>query len=185
MIPPIGPAQDSSMASAKFNFEGCVMNSTQIKIVTVILVFCSFLAGGSRAQMAANRDADTAAIKQCVAAWEDAWNRHDAHATATAYVEDGDFSSTTGVPSHGWKELEAHYTEIFTTFLKDAHRTDTVRSVRFLTPDIAAVDIDWQMTGAKTRDGKDIPIRKGLLDWVVTKQHNGQWMITIYHESAF
>jgi len=135
--------------------------------------------------MPANTDADSAAIKQCVAAWEDAWNRHDAHATAMAYVEDGEFSSTTGVPSHGWKELEAHYNEIFTTFLKDAHRTDTVRSIRFLTPDIASVDIDWQMTGARTRDGKDAPNRKGLLTWVVTKQHNGQWMITIYHESVF
>jgi uncharacterized protein (TIGR02246 family) len=138
----------------------------------------------SRAQMPSNMDADSAAIKQCVAAWEDAWNRHDAHATAVAYVEDGDFSSTTGVPSHGWKELEAHYNEIFTTFLKDAHRTDTVRSIRFLRPDIASVDIDWQMTGARTRDGKDAPNRKGLLTWVVTKR-NGQWMILIYHESAF
>jgi len=144
-----------------------------------------FLASVSRAQAQAKMDADSAAIKQCVTAWEDAWNRHDAHATAMAYVEDGDFSSTTGVPSHGWKELEAHYNEIFTTFLKDAHRTDTVRSIRFLSPEIAVADIDWQMTGARTRDGKDAPNRKGLLTWVVTKQHDGHWMITIYHESAF
>jgi uncharacterized protein (TIGR02246 family) len=134
--------------------------------------------------MPANRDADSTAIKQCVAAWEDAWNRHDAHATARSYVEDGDVSSTTGIPSHGWKELEDHYNDIFTTFLKDAQRTDTVKSIRFLTPDIASVDIDWQMMGAKTRDGKDAPNRKGLLTWIVTKR-NGQWMITIYHESAF
>lgn len=149
-------------------------------------VFLAFLLSPAafRAQTPSNMDAESAAIKQCVAAWEDAWNRHDAHATAAAYVEDGDFSSTTGVPSHGWKELEAHYNEIFTTFLKDAHRTDTVRSIRFLRPDIASVDIDWQMTGARTRDGKDAPNRKGLLTWVVTKR-NGQWMILIYHESAF
>src|SRR5579862_1861673 len=149
--------------------------------VFLVILFSPVL---SRAQMPSNMDAESAAIKQCVAAWEDAWNRHDAHATAMAYVEDGDFSSTTGVPSHGWKELDAHYNEIFTTFLKDAHRTDTVRSIRFLTPEIASVDIDWEMTGAKTRDGKDIAVRKGLLTWVVTK-HGAKWMITIYHESAF
>lgn len=149
--------------------------------ISLCLVFSSALVW---AQMPAKMDADSAAIKQCVAAWEDAWNRHDAHATAMAYVEDGEFSSTTGVPSHGWKDLEAHYNEIFTTFLKDAHRTDTVRSIRFLTPEIASVDIDWQMSGARTRDGKDAPNRKGLLTWIVTK-HNGQWMITIYHESVF
>jgi len=161
------------------------MISTRFKMglaISLCLAFSSVLAW---AKMPANTDADSAAIKQCVAAWEDAWNRHDAHATAMAYVEDGEFSSTTGVPSHGWKELEAHYNEIFTTFLKDAHRTDTVRSIRFLTPEIASVDIDWQMTGARTRDGKDAPNRKGLLTWVVTKQRDGQWKISIYHESVF
>jgi uncharacterized protein (TIGR02246 family) len=160
------------------------MFSARAKFILAVLSLVSSSARPSRAQMHSNMDADSAGIKQCVAAWEDAWNRHDAHATATAYVEDGDFSSTTGIPSHGWKELEAHYNEIFTTFLKDAHRTDTVKSIRFLGPDIASVDIDWQMTGARTRDGKDAPNRKGLLTWIVTK-HNGQWMITIYHESAF
>jgi uncharacterized protein (TIGR02246 family) len=160
------------------------MISTRVKMGLAVFLFVSFSAAVSWAQMPSNMVADSAAIKQCVAAWEDAWNRHDAHATAMRYVEDGDFSSTTGVPSHGWKELENHYNEIFTTFLKDAQRTDTVKSIRFLTPEIASVDIDWQMTGAKTRDGKDAPNRKGLLTWIVTK-HNGQWMITIYHESAF
>ena len=161
------------------------MISVRVKTALAVILFIALLAAASWAQMPSKMDGDSAAIKECVAAWEDAWNRHDAHATATRYVEDGDFSSTTGIPSHGWKALEDHYNEIFTTFLKDAHRTDTVKSIRFLTPEIASVDIDWQMTGAKTRDGQDAPNRKGLLTWIVTKQHNGQWMITIYHESAF
>ncbi len=160
------------------------MLSKQLKLALAAAVVLSFSTALSWAQMPANMDSDSAAIKQCVAAWEDAWNRHDARATAMAYVEDGDFSSTTAIPSHGWKELEAHYNEIFTTFLKNAHRTDQVRSIRFLAPDIASVDIDWQMAGAKTRDGQDAPNRKGLLTWIVTK-HDGKWMITIYHESAF
>jgi uncharacterized protein (TIGR02246 family) len=160
------------------------MISVRAKFALAVFLVSSFSAAISWAQMPSKMDADSSAIKQCVTAWEDAWNRHDARATAMAYVEDGDFSSTTGIPSHGWKELEAHYNEIFTTFLKDAHRTDTVKSIRFLGPDIASVDIDWQMAGARTRDGKDAPNRKGLLTWIVTK-HNGQWMITIYHESAF
>ena len=161
------------------------MISARVKVVLAAFLFVISSTAICWAQMASGSEADSAAVKQCVAAWEDAWNRHDAHATAMAYVEDGDFSSTTGVPSHGWKELEAHYNEIFTTFLKDAHRTDSVRSIRFLQPGIAAVDIDWQMTGAKTRDGKDVPVRKGLLNWIVTKQPSGEWKITIYHESAF
>ena len=157
------------------------MFSNRVKMGLAVFLFVSFSAGNSWAQMPSNMDADSAAIKQCVAAWEDAWNRHDAHATAVRYVEDGDFSSTTGIPSHGWKELENHYNEIFTTFLKDAQRTDTVKSIRFLGPDTASVDIDWLVTEPNAPGGV---LRKGLLNWIVTKR-NGQWMIMIYHETAF
>jgi uncharacterized protein (TIGR02246 family) len=157
------------------------MISTQKKIVMVVLLFLAFSAAGSRAQMAANRDADIAAIKQSVASFADTWNSHDAHAVAMRYVEDGAFSSVKAEPSHGRKELEDHYNTIFTTFLKNAHTTDTVRSVRFLAPDIASVDIDWLVTDPAAPGGV---LRKGLLTWIMSKR-NGQWMIVVYHEQAF
>jgi uncharacterized protein (TIGR02246 family) len=131
--------------------------------------------------MSANRDADTAAIKQSVASFADTWNSHDAHAVAMRYVEDGDFSSVKAEPSHGRKELEDHYNTIFTTFLKNAHTTDTVRSIRFLAPDLASVDIDWLVNDPAAPGGV---LRKGLLTWIMSKR-NGQWMIVIYHEQSF
>jgi uncharacterized protein (TIGR02246 family) len=157
------------------------MISVQSKVALAVLLFLTFSAASSRAQMPSTRDADTAAIKQYVAAFADTWNSHDAHAVAMRYVEDGDFSSIKGEASHGRKELEDHYTTIFSTFLKNAHTTDTVKSVRFLAPDIASVDIDWLVTDPNAPGGV---LRKGLLTWIVTKR-NGQWMIAIYHESAF
>jgi len=157
------------------------MISVQSKAALTVLLFLTFSAASSRAQTASNRDADTAAIKQTVAAFADTWNSHDAHGVAMRYVEDGDFSSVKGEPSHGRKELEEHYTTIFSTFLKNAHTTDTVKSIRFLGPDMASVDIDWLVTDPNAPGGV---LRKGLLTWILTKR-NGQWMIMIYHESAF
>jgi uncharacterized protein (TIGR02246 family) len=181
MMPPIGTVPDSAMANTKFNFVRCVMIRTQTRIVIAAVLFLTFSAANSRAQMAANRDADTAAIKQSVASFADTWNSHDAHAVAMRYVEDGDFSSVKAEPSHGRKELEDHYNTIFTTFLKNAHTTDTVRSIRFLAPDLASVDIDWLVTDPAAPGGV---LRKGLLTWIMSKR-NGQWMIVVYHEQAF
>jgi uncharacterized protein (TIGR02246 family) len=157
------------------------MISDQLKTALAVFLFLTFSAAGSHAQMPAGRDADTAAIKQSVTAFADTWNSHDAHGVAMHYVEDGDFSSIKGEASHGRKELEDHYTTIFSTFLKNAHTTDTVRSIRFLGPDVASVDIDWLVTDPAAPGGV---LRKGLLTWIVTKR-NGQWMITIYHEQSF
>ena len=157
------------------------MSSLQSKAAFAVLLFFTFSAASSRAQMSSNRDADTAAIKQCVAAFADSWNTHDAHAVAVHYLEDGDFTSIKGEASHGRKELEDHYTTVFGTFLKNAHTTDTVKSIRFLGPDTASVDIDWLVTEPNAPGGV---LRKGLVTWIVTKR-NGQWIIMIYHESAF
>jgi uncharacterized protein (TIGR02246 family) len=157
------------------------MISAPSKTVLAVSALLCFSAAGSWAQMSSGREADTAAIKQAVAEFADAWNSHDAHATAMRYEADGDFSSIKGETSHGRKELEAHYTTIFTTFLKNAHTTDTVKSVRFLTPDVASVDIDWLVNEPNAPGGV---LRKGLLTWIMTKR-DGQWMITIYHEFSF
>jgi len=157
------------------------MSSVPSKVALAVLLFLTLSAAGSQAQMASNRDADTAAIKQTVAVFADTWNSHDAHAVAMRYVEDGDFSSVKAEDSHGRKELEDHYTMIFTTFLKNAHTTDTVRSIRFLAPDLASVDIDWLVTDPAAPGGV---LRKGLLTWMLSKR-NGQWMIVIYHEQSF
>lgn len=157
------------------------MTSALARVALAALLFPVFCIPASHAQMTTGHDADSAAIKQCVADFADTWNRHDAHGVAMRYVEDGDFSSVKGEPSHGRKELEDHYNTIFSTFLKNAHTTDTVRSIRFLGPDVASVDIDWLVTEPNAPGGV---LRKGLLTWIVTRQA-GKWMITIYHESAF
>jgi uncharacterized protein (TIGR02246 family) len=157
------------------------MISVQAKGALAVLLFLTFSVASSRAQMPSNRDADTSAIRQCVAAFAESWNTHDAHAVAMHYLEDGDFTSIKGEASHGRKELEDHYTTVFGTFLKSAHTTDTVKSIRFLGPDTASVDIDWLVTEPNAPGGV---LRKGLLNWIVTKRDD-QWMIMIYHETAF
>jgi len=154
-----------------------IQSRVAIAVVAVLLLS----AAGSRAQTAPSRDADVAAIKQCVATFQDTWNSNDTHGVAMRYVEDGEFTSIRGEVSHGRKELEDHYTTIFSTFLKNARTTDTVRSIRFLAPDLASVDIDWLVNEPSAPGGV---LRKGLLTWIVIKR-NGQWMIEIYHESTF
>lgn len=87
---------------------------------------------------------------------------------------------------HGRVDLEKHYQTVFATFLKNAHRIDKVRSVRFLTPTIASVDTDWTVTGATSPNGTEAApaVREGLLTWIVMKQ-DGRWCISLFHELDF
>lgn len=129
-------------------------------------------------------DADSAAIRQVIADFIDAFNRHDAHAWAAPLAEDGDFTNVTGLYLHGRKDFEARFTELFANRLKTAHRTAKVRHIRFITPDVAAVDAEWELVGSKASDGSENPVRKGLFNFVATKQ-NGHWVFVVFEESEF
>jgi uncharacterized protein (TIGR02246 family) len=162
------------------------MSWTRGRVTLAVFLLASLPVAISRAQEQSTVSADSAGIKRAVADFTDAFNHHDPHSTAASFTEEADLTNTRGMSNHGRKEIEEHYGSLFAGFLKNAHRTVTVRNVRFLTPDQALVDSDWEMTGSKAPDGSnmDVPLRKGLLDWVMTKE-NGRWLITIYHESDF
>jgi uncharacterized protein (TIGR02246 family) len=129
-------------------------------------------------------EADSAAIKQVFSDFYENFSRHDAHATAMTFAADADFTNMRGVHRRGRKEIEAWFTALFAGTLRDAHRTDIVRSIRFFTPDVATVDADTVITGTIATDGSVVPARKGLMIATMTKQQ-GHWQISTFHEAEF
>jgi uncharacterized protein (TIGR02246 family) len=129
-------------------------------------------------------DADAQAIKQVFAEWYEAFSRHDARAASLSFAEDADFTNMGGAHDHGRKEIEAHLARIFAGNLKEARRTDIVKSIRFLTPALASVDADTVITGTKAADGSEVAPRKGLMTTTMTKE-NGRWYIAVFHEIEF
>ena len=161
------------------------MKSGYIKVVGALFILLLFsLAGSSAQKQAAGTDADTSAVKLVVSGYDDAFNQHDAHAIGALFAEEGDFTNMRGASKHGRKDIEQNYGTLFAGVLKSAHRTDTVKNIRFLTPDMVEMDANWEMTGTKAADGSDVPLRKGYLDWVIAKV-SGQWQIVVFHESEF
>jgi uncharacterized protein (TIGR02246 family) len=129
-------------------------------------------------------DADSTAIKQVCADFSENFSRHDAHGVAMTFAEDSDFTNMRGAHSHGRPDIEKWFAPLFRGNLKDSLRTDTVKSIRFFTPELAAVDADTVITGTKAADGSEIPPRKGLMIVLMTKQ-NGRWWIGTFHESEY
>jgi uncharacterized protein (TIGR02246 family) len=128
-----------------------------------------------------DHEADQSAIEALVTKFNEAWNRHDAHALAALFAEDADFTNVRGEHAGGRKAIEDMHAPLFAGFLfKDSHLSCELRSVRFLKPDIAVADIDWEMTGAGGPGGVVRPPRKGLLDWVLTGA-GGNWLIVVMH----
>jgi uncharacterized protein (TIGR02246 family) len=127
------------------------------------------------------QDKDRAAIEKTVQSYMDLWNTHDMHAVAMLYTPDCDFVNNFGDVTHGRDGMEKTFGAFMTGVYSETHQTATVKSVRFLKPDVAAVDVTWEMTGAKNQDGTMRPTRKGLHSLVMTKQDDGSWQIAVMH----
>lgn len=121
---------------------------------------------------------DAAMIQQVLADFVEAWNRHDARAFSMVFTEDADFTNVRGMSAHGRATIEAFHAPMFATRFKDSHQEITSSQVRFLRPDVAAVTASWEMSGARTADGAERPLRKGLLQLVMLRQEHA-WSIVV------
>jgi uncharacterized protein (TIGR02246 family) len=129
--------------------------------------------------------AEDTGIQSLLGQFLESWNRHDAHEFSLVFSTDADLTDWRGEHVHGRAAVEAKMRPSFAgPIFKDSTYSGRIRMVRYLRPDIAIVDVDWDMTGARSADGSPRPTRKGLLDWVCVKQE-GRWRIVAFHNTDF
>lgn len=150
-----------------------------IPLFLMLLAYSVDSAAGADARPAAAAKEDEG-ISKVLAGFVEAWNKHDANAFSMVFAEDADFTNVRGTSAHGRTEVAKFHAPVFATIFKDTTLKITRSKIRFIKPDVGAVDAWWEMTGAKTPDGQSIPVRKGLLNFVMTKEGT-QWFIAVMH----
>jgi uncharacterized protein (TIGR02246 family) len=161
------------------------ISSRIVLLMCLVISPLSFSMARPQDSVSPTHEKDSAAITAAVQNYMDEWNKHDVHAVAMTYTEDCDFVNNFGALTHGRAGMEATFGPFMTGVYSETHQTGQVRSVRFLKPDVAAVDVDWQMTGAKNQDGSVRPTRKGLHSLIMTKESDGTWLIAVMHVHEF
>jgi uncharacterized protein (TIGR02246 family) len=146
-----------------------------------------FITLGMPAIGAADVDAEHAADKTAINAvltyrFVAGWNNHDAHVFASAFAEDADFTNDRGVSASGRYLIEQFHAQVFQKMFSKSHLSTEVRKIRFLKPDVAVVDMRWEITDSLTAEGIPVPYRTGLLALVFTTS-GGPWFITVMHNT--
>jgi len=125
-----------------------------------------------------------AAIRAIVAEQVVAWNAGDGTRYASHLSPDASFTNLFGMVMYGAPAFANRHNEILSTFYKGTTKQHVVRRIRFLTPDIAIVDIDNQVQGVKTMPGgivvpPDGVVKTQLME--VFARRDGRWWIEAYH----
>jgi uncharacterized protein (TIGR02246 family) len=113
-------------------------------VAILALIFVTLPAAGY-AQTPATANADEAAIRQIVQQIQDGWNAHDGKAFAAPFATDADYVVVNGMYAKGRETIERGHTAIFASIYKDSRNVGTVKSVRFLRPDVAVAHVEWNL----------------------------------------
>lgn len=125
-------------------------------------------------------EAAVSVARRVVSSLVEAWNRHDAQAFAAPFAPDADFTNVFGMHARGREAIAQFHAPIFATMFKESRLAATETRTRPIRPDVAAVDLRWEMTGARGPDGVPWPRRRGIINMVLASD-GGDWSIAVMH----
>ena len=123
-------------------------------------------------------------IRKIVAGQVLAWNAGDGNAYAEHLAADASFTNIFGMVMYGRQTFAKRHTEILATFYKGTTKHHSVRRIRFVTSDVAIVDIDNEVHGVKAMPAGAIVPAGGVLKTQLMEvfvRRNGQWWVEAYH----
>jgi uncharacterized protein (TIGR02246 family) len=132
-----------------------------------------------QAQTSADAKPDEASIRQVVQQVQDGWNAKSGQAFAAPFAVDADYVVVNGVKIKGRDLIEKGHTGIFATIYKDSHNVASIKSIRFLRPDVAVVHVDWNLefrVNDKTEKGHAI-------NTMVMTKDGGKWSIAAFQNT--
>jgi uncharacterized protein (TIGR02246 family) len=148
-------------------------------------VLCLLISCGAPGQVptSANQSEDEAAIRRVVAQSDQYWNQHEFLKGAELRTADSVDVNVVGIRS-----THAEISQGLPPWFQKAFGKSTLHStviwIKFIRPDIAAVDTNWEMHGGRCPDGSDDAksdtFRKGLMSLVMVKDQ-GEWRIAVFH----
>jgi uncharacterized protein (TIGR02246 family) len=126
-------------------------------------------------------DLQTPIVEAFVAAYLDAWVRHDAAALTTFYAPDADVANFRGKPMHGKDDLLAFFTRGFQKNLAEIRLESPEHRIRFVADRVATMDLSATITGEKDPKGAARPPRALRCDGTLVMKPTGGWWIVVGH----
>ena len=128
--------------------------------------------------------ASEASLRAIVAEQVVAWNAGDGQAYARHLAPDASFTNLFGMVMYGAPAFAERHADILSTFYKGTTKHHVIRRIRFVTPDVAIVDIDNEVRGVKAMPGGIVVPPDGIVKTQLMEvfvRRKGQWWIEAYH----
>jgi uncharacterized protein (TIGR02246 family) len=148
-------------------------------IGTILIAICASALGFAQEKTSKSVNQDETAIRQIVKSVETGWNAHDGRAFAAPFASDADYIIVNGMHIKGRDAIDKGHAGIFATIYKDSRNAATIKSLRFLRPDVAVVHVEWNLEFKANGETKKA---RAMNTMIMTKE-NGKWNIAAFHNT--
>ena len=125
-------------------------------------------------------DDNDAAIRSLYFQMIDGWNKGSGDDFAAPYTEDGDLVGFDGTHLKGRQEIASFHQQLFDTFLKGSRLVGKVRSVHFLTHDVALIHA---VSGTMMAGHSDIDPERNSIQTLVAIKRGPEWRLTAFQNT--
>ena len=126
------------------------------------------------------RIADEAAVRALYDELMEGWNRGSGEAFAAPFAEDGHLVAFDGTHFEGRQEIASFHQPLFDKWLKGTRLVGRVKSVRFLSPDVALMHV---IGGTVMRgESKPSPVRDSIQTLVATRK-DSRWKLAAFQNT--
>lgn len=153
--------------------------SILVLILTLAAAAASASAQTSDAAKSTAATADENAIREIVKRIEAGWNAKSGRDFAAPFAPDADYVVVNGMYIKGREMIEKGHTQIFATVYRDSRNAATIKSVRFLRPDVAIAHVEWNLVFRQ--DGREI--KSAALNTLLLTREKGLWSVAAFHNT--
>lgn len=123
---------------------------------------------------------DKAAIRSLYQQLMDGWNAASGYAFAAPFEEDGDLVGFDGTHIKGRQEIASFHQHLFDMFLKGSRLIGKVRSMRFLTSNVAVMHA---VGGTVMAEQSDLEPERNSVQTLVAVKRNGKWSLAAFQNT--
>jgi uncharacterized protein (TIGR02246 family) len=127
-----------------------------------------------------NSAKDEAAVRVLYQELMDGWNKGSGVSFAAPFAEDGDLIGFDGTHLKGQREIASFHQPLFDKWLKGTRLVGEVKSVRFLTPDVALM----HAIGGTVMRGKSEPSpERDSIQTLVATKRGDEWSLAAFQNT--
>ena len=127
------------------------------------------------------KNSDETAIAALVETFVRGWNTADGEVCGQPFAADADFTAVTGLKAKGREAIARGHDEILSTVYRGSQNSATVESIRFLRPDVAAVDVTFRFAG----EIQPLGVTHSSCGLVCTKEGGAWWIASFRNMIPF